>query len=362
MAVTTAGTMFFGVTVLSLGTLAIGVVHASLTVYGAYAARAICGDELFDLLLSDDPSNWPTMSFLLLPMIPLRLMTKSLSGLSAIFFLWPDVPPLAVRERFITDSSQIDRMVPSFTQKARHLSFPKIGLVILVASMAYDQLLRKLTHWLLDIHPDSAAVVQRPPRPVRPWSRGLRRVRLAILGRDGPIIDDGPVDGPNPLQAPQEAPPIGQEEEHRLDILEGATRVRDGSMLSGLLVPFIAKGIGHLLYLASVHVRPLRRILGIRPTPFLLDSPPPSIPKLVPDLIGSIHNVWYWRWFTDQATANMDHVWIRNTIGLGIFIVGRDCLHLFHLWLAKRELANRHLKNRDFAGIDPAQLDLRPRQ
>ncbi|KAF9270097.1 hypothetical protein L218DRAFT_1071587 [Marasmius fiardii PR-910] len=359
--VTTAGSIFFGVTLLSLGTLTVGVIHASLTAYGTYAARAIFGDELFDLLLTDDPSNWSTMSFLLLPMVPLRLMTRSLSGVSGLFFLWPDMPSLAVRERFIADSSKIDRVVPSFTQKVRHFSFPKIGIVIMLTSMVYDRLLRKVTHWLLDIRLDDAGAAQRPPQTARPWLPRLTRLGLAILGRDGPIVDNEPAGNRNPEQAPQVALPAGQEEEHRLDVIEAATRVRDLSMLSGLLVPFIAKGIGHLLYLTSVHIRPLRRLLGIRPTQFLLDAPAPSIPKLVPDLVGSINNVWYWRWFTEQAVDNMDRVWIRNTIGLGIFVVGRDCLHLFHLWLAKRELAGRHLKNRDFAGIDPAQLDLRPR-
>jgi hypothetical protein len=36
----------------------------------------------------------------------------------------------------------------------------------------------------------------------------------------------------------------------------------------------------------------------------------------------------------------------------------KDGLKLFHLWLAKRELEERHIKNKSFAGIDVTELDL----
>jgi hypothetical protein len=36
----------------------------------------------------------------------------------------------------------------------------------------------------------------------------------------------------------------------------------------------------------------------------------------------------------------------------------KDCLHLLHLWLAKRELQSRHVKNKSFEGVDVRELDL----
>jgi hypothetical protein len=36
----------------------------------------------------------------------------------------------------------------------------------------------------------------------------------------------------------------------------------------------------------------------------------------------------------------------------------KDGLKLLHLWLAKRELEERHIKNKSFAGIDLAGLEL----
>ncbi|KAJ8083860.1 hypothetical protein PM082_002626 [Marasmius tenuissimus] len=357
-----ASTVFFGASVLSLVSLVGGVLHASLTIYGSYAARAMFGDELFDLLMTDDPTNWPAKSFLLLPITPMRLMSPSPNGLascSSLFFVWPDMPPLAVREQ-LADSTQIQHVVPSFTSTTPNsLSFPRLGVILTLTGIAYDRLLSKLTHWLLEIKPQQ---IRNPRQPSPSLLESLRRLWVTITGRVAPVLGDRPGNPQNPPQPVQVAnePLPGEEEPNDRDLLERATRTSDLSMLNGLLIPFIAKGMGHLLYLASMHIPPLQRLLRIRPI-LPLGALSPSVPKLVPDPIGGIHNVWYWRWFTEQAMDGMDPVWIRNTVGLGIFVVGRDCLHLFHLWLTKRELASRHLKNRDFAGVDPAQLDLRPR-
>ena len=38
----------------------------------------------------------------------------------------------------------------------------------------------------------------------------------------------------------------------------------------------------------------------------------------------------------------------------------KDCLQLLHLWLTKRELETRRVKNRDFSGVDVNELDLIP--
>ena len=70
----------------------------------------------------------------------------------------------------------------------------------------------------------------------------------------------------------------------------------------------------------------------------------------------------------------------RNCVGFGVFIAVRrlclvylsvglitrlrfqvkDAIHLLHLWLKKRELESRRVKDRDFSGIDIRELDLLP--
>ena len=67
----------------------------------------------------------------------------------------------------------------------------------------------------------------------------------------------------------------------------------------------------------------------------------------------------------------------RNGVGFALFVVvsphlhitskfsrlmhplqAKDCIQLLHLWLAKRELETRRVKDRDFAGVDVRELDL----
>jgi hypothetical protein len=36
----------------------------------------------------------------------------------------------------------------------------------------------------------------------------------------------------------------------------------------------------------------------------------------------------------------------------------KDCIHLLHLYLTKRELESRRVKNRSFEGVDVRELDL----
>ncbi|EGO02995.1 hypothetical protein SERLA73DRAFT_131431, partial [Serpula lacrymans var. lacrymans S7.3] len=48
------------------------------TAYGAYALQEFLGKEMFDILLSEDPSNWPWHSFINLPLIPVGLIVSRL--------------------------------------------------------------------------------------------------------------------------------------------------------------------------------------------------------------------------------------------------------------------------------------------
>ena len=66
----------------------------------------------------------------------------------------------------------------------------------------------------------------------------------------------------------------------------------------------------------------------------------------------------------------------RNSVGLGVFIVVgqmhsshflanimtqvKDCVSLLHLYLTKREIQTRRVKNKSFRGIDVRGLDLIP--
>jgi len=63
-------------------------------------------------------------------------------------------------------------------------------------------------------------------------------------------------------------------------------------------------------------------------------------------------------WRGTYAWAECDPVWWRNTLGLGLFTIAKDCIHILHLYLTKRELESRRVKTRTFEGVDVRELDL----
>lgn len=55
-----------------------------------------------------------------------------------------------------------------------------------------------------------------------------------------------------------------------------------------------------------------------------------------------------------------DPVWWRNCVGFAFIVAIKDAIHLLHLWLKKRELESRRVRDRDFSGVDIRELDLLP--
>jgi hypothetical protein len=142
-----------------------------------------------------------------------------------------------------------------------------------------------------------------------------------------------------------------------------------GRLIGGaLIIPRISSFMGSLLYRLSKYSPLLRRFLAVRP---------PLPPDVRPSLVGTWIDEEMWRqlspmkrlsvaglmglsvaWRGTPIWAECDPVWWRNSLGLGLFTVAKDCLHLLHLWLAKRELQSRHVKNKSFEGVDVRELDL----
>jgi len=140
-----------------------------------------------------------------------------------------------------------------------------------------------------------------------------------------------------------------------------------GRLIGGaLIMPTISAFMGSILFRLSHHSTLLRRFLGIRPS--MMDVPPPLGPwsysdnwnKLSPlkQVSVAAQLVLSVAWRGTRTWAACDPVWWRNSIGLGIFVIAKDCLHLLHLWYAKRELETRRVKNKSFEGVDISELDL----
>ncbi|KAH9984303.1 hypothetical protein BJV77DRAFT_1038384 [Russula vinacea] len=160
-----------------------------------------------------------------------------------------------------------------------------------------------------------------------------------------------------------------------------------GRLVGGaLLMPTIARMMGSMLLHIS-HVVPLLHTI-IAPLPPPLPPPPPPPPPSPSGPIGALFGlirggvrdlpqpdvalrggatvtrVGYGTAVlrgvlaTSQEWATSDPVWWRNALGLGVFLVVKDGMKILHLWLAKREIEERHIKNKSFAGIDLTELDL----
>lgn len=140
-----------------------------------------------------------------------------------------------------------------------------------------------------------------------------------------------------------------------------------GRLVGGaLIVPTISSFMGSLLFRLSNHSTLLRLFLAVRPP--MVDVPPALGPWSYPDnwsKLSPIRQIGVAArlvlsvvWRGTRTWAECDPVWWRNSLGLGIFVVAKDCLHLLHLWYAKRELETRRVKNKSFEGVDIRELDL----
>ncbi|KAJ4488903.1 hypothetical protein C8J55DRAFT_316940 [Lentinula edodes] len=80
------------------------------TRYGAIAVREYFGPGLFDLLLTDEPTNWRAGHYIFLFLTPLRLVYPfmNLGTFTPFFFLWPTISPYSVREQLTAESRRLD--------------------------------------------------------------------------------------------------------------------------------------------------------------------------------------------------------------------------------------------------------------
>jgi len=106
---------------------------------------------------------------------------------------------------------------------------------------------------------------------------------------------------------------------------------------SALIIPTVSRWMGFLLYKAATNLKinTLQRFLGLKPH------------RATPALITAL-----------DSFSDLDPVYWRNTVGLGLYLVAADCIDLCHIWLKHRELSSRRIRNRSFAGVDMSGLEL----
>ncbi|KAJ7730679.1 hypothetical protein DFH07DRAFT_848500 [Mycena maculata] len=338
--------------------------------YGAWALRKYVGDEMFDLLLTDDRSNWPLIAKFNIPLIPAGLILSRLGlnyTISALIATWPSFAFIP----FIDESADTNfALVDGSTGSP--LPWPPsplfFGFVILpICRQLYSHYFTKFSHWVLDTQPG-------PPRPrnnpgVRGWLQrfldDMERAADARVAQQARNAGNGNADAlPN---GNADVNPPGEGAVVTLDMRKAA-RIVGGT----LLVPLISNVMGNLLHRLSKHFALLKRFLAVRP-PWTGFLPPPPLRRYTareiwrrataadPKEAGrTLKFVLRAVWGDIRNLDECDPVWWRNSVGLGLFVVAKDFLQLLHLWLSQRELATRRVKNRDFSGVDRRELDLLP--
>ncbi|KAJ7454910.1 hypothetical protein B0H11DRAFT_2068015 [Mycena galericulata] len=333
--------------------------------YGAWALRKYIGSEMFDLLLSNDRSNWPLIAKFNIVLIPAGLVLSRLGlnyTISALVATWPTFAFIPFPTQLVDETAFTNANIVGGSSGTM-LPWPPsplvFGFVILpVCRQLYN-------HYFNNPH---------PPRPrnnpgIRGWlQRFLDDMERAADARAVQQGNAANADANNHDNAnPDAGNANGEGAVVTLD-LRRAARIVGGA----LLVPLISNVMGNLLHRLSKHHELLKRFLAVRPAwkGFL---PPPPLRRYTakeiwrratasePEDAGrTLKFVLRAVWGDIRKLDECDPVWWRNSVGLGLFVVAKDFLQLLHIWLSQRELATRRVKNRDFAAVDPRELDLLP--
>ncbi|KAJ7153488.1 hypothetical protein C8R43DRAFT_1002209 [Mycena crocata] len=332
--------------------------------YGAWALRKYVGDEMFDHVLTDDRSKWPLIAKFNIVLIPAGLILSRLGVNHTICALVATWPTFAFMPDF-TGVRLASTSEPINTDSG--LPWPPsplvFGFVILpICRRIYNHYFNKFSHWLLDTQPA-------PPRQRNnPGIRGFLQRFLDDMERAADVrAAQQPGGNPDPNNVNDNANANGEGAVVTVD-LRRAGRIVGGA----LLIPLISSAMGSILLRLSKRFDLLKRFLAVRPAWRGFFPPPPLERYSVKELwqrankaesaeVGqTLKFVLRAVWGDIRKLDECDPVWWRNSVGLGLFVVAKDFLHLLHVWLSQRELATRRVKSRDFAGVDPKELDLLP--
>ncbi|KAF8174904.1 hypothetical protein BJ912DRAFT_989529 [Pholiota molesta] len=376
---------------------AVGVVGTSvyicLTAYGAWAVKKFIGQEMFNLILTDDPVNWPWSAYINLPLLPLSLIFSRFNetGTSIVIpllLVWPPSTPVGEGGRRLADywsrSENSSRL--SFLPSAKYWPPPPVffGLFAFPFLRAFYQRLYGYIYF---------KVLGTPmPEPRRTPRGGLRfdegpfviRIRAQFDDADegqGPQQQGGQGQAQQAADAPAAAAADNAEADPNAAVVQAAEQLIEvdaaslGRRIGGaLLVPAISSMMGGVLLELSRHSRWLRVFLGVHGAAEQGRMPLPPWGRFA---LTASEQSWAQLGVVQQARVVMrllmtaflggtrtwidsDPVWWRNGVGFALFVAVKDGVQLLHLWLAKRELESRRVKDRDFRGVDIRELDLLP--
>lgn len=325
--------------------------YTAFTAVGSASVRLYIGEEMYQILLSDDTLLWPWEAFIRLPWIPLNALIGSYLSIANV--LWDPLPAFLIW--------------PATTAAAHHRAPPFTGSL-----------------FSIDVRDAFArgATAAWPPSPGFVHFLGIPAARFAYLFYRGRLVrriagipsqERTAAGSLRRLVDDSDSEDEDEEEEEPADEVAAVQRRvgRNGWLAragNAFLTPFYANGMGWALGETARHVQWLKTALAIRP--------PLNPAAAIPAPLLTPLDFWKSGAMKDKSTvttffrvfwggtglwASADPVWFRNIVGLGMFIVAKDALYALHLRYALREIKSRKIISRDFAGIDRSTLDLIPR-
>jgi len=226
-------------------------------------------DCRFDLILTEDPANWPWHAWLNLPLIPFSLILSrtslwrgTVSPIVPLFLAWPTTLPVRGKRLDPQAWLRIQRASPSLRSLPSLMSWPPAPIVATIflplVQNVYRNLFSRFHHWVLNSEPSSE-----PPAPIFPWRLEIR------FGQDAEEAANEEQPREEENRANQQR---NQEGDGNQDPVAAAERVQSVSSASvgrfvggALLIPRISNLMGSLLFRLSKRSDFLRRILAIRP-------------------------------------------------------------------------------------------------
>lgn len=222
----------------------------------------------FDLVLTEDPTNWPWHAYLNLPLIPFSLILSrsslwksKVSPMVPLFLAWPTTLPIRNKRLDPQMWLGIQRKASSVHPLPSLLSWPPAPIVATIflplVQNLYRNLFARFHCWVLNSEPSSE-----PPAPIFPWRL---EIRFGQEAEDG--VDEEAHEEENRANERQNREGGGDQDPvaaaERLQSLSSASA---GRYIGGaLLVPRISNLMGSLLFRLSKYSVLLRKFLAIRP-------------------------------------------------------------------------------------------------
>jgi hypothetical protein len=236
-----------------------------------------CPTRMYNLFLTDDPSNWPWHAFINLPLIPLSLIlsrtpvASNMLPIVPVLLSWPTSTPVASRERIVLSQWKgglPDNPLSVSSTTTYGLGWPPapglLGLFVFpVVRALYKRYWSRLTHWVMETTPAQPAQNDQ-------WrvGGGFPRVRVRFGGGPDPpqaqVQPQAPGGDANANANVNANPPADAAAiaEHTIHISGSSL----GRLIGGaLIIPEISNIMGSILFRLSAHSSLLRRFLAIRP-------------------------------------------------------------------------------------------------